>query len=188
MRFNLNNVRLSFTKNKTLWIPEPFKLGDPPKFKASFLVANGDPQQKMIMKAIIQTLEEKYPGKGNALFGSIRTNPNKCCWIDGNTRTWDGYANHYGLSASRASKPLVVDQRKNILEQKDGKPYDGCYVNASLALFAYNNTGIGVACELRVVQFLRDGDAFSGGAPLDLDEVDELDVSEETSVSDDDLA
>ena len=59
-------------------------------------------------------------------------------------------------------RPGVVDQNKQeILE--DSKFYAGCYARAHVNAFAYNNAGnAGVSFGLNHVQFVKDGDAFSG--------------------------
>ena len=41
------------------------------------------------------------------------------------------------VSARNALRPLVVDVDKSPLTAQDGKPYSGCYVNASLELWAH---------------------------------------------------
>jgi hypothetical protein len=171
----LMNVRLSFP---ALFEPEAFKPGDEPKYKATFLVAKDSPQAKAVDAAILFALKASYPapGKAESIVKSIRNNPNKFCWQDGDTKAYDGYEGMMALStkAKLGARPLVIDQNKSPLTAKDGKPYAGCYVNAMVSIFVYENLGVGVSASVRGVQFARDGDAFSAGRPADSSEFDDV--------------
>lgn len=170
-RIQLKNVRLSFP---ALWTPEAYQPGDEPKFKATFLVPKDDPQVALIEAKILAVLKEKYPQKAESIIKTTRNNPNKFCWQDGDTKTYDGYEGMMALSAKATTRPTVVGPDKAPLAASDGKPYAGCYVNASVDLFTYDNKGVGVSASLRGVQFLRDGDAFTGGGAADPDEFEEV--------------
>lgn len=176
MKVKLKNVRLSFPD---LFTARAFKPGDEPKFKATFLIAKDDPQVKAIEAAILATAKEKWGAKAESILKSIRGNPNKFCFQDGDTKDYDGYGGMMALSAGNKARPLLLDRDKTPLSSVDGKPYAGCYVNASLEIFTYDNSGNGVSASLKGVQFVRDGDAFGGGAPASPDEFDDLGVEEE---------
>jgi hypothetical protein len=78
-----------------------------------------------------------------------------------------------GDTAEEAGPVILLDQLKQPLSVGSGKPYAGCYVNASVEVWVQDNQwGKRVNCTLRGVQFLRDGDAFGGGAPASADEFD----------------
>jgi Protein of unknown function (DUF2815) len=171
MKVSLKNVRLSFPD---LFKPRAFKPGDEPKHKATFLIPNGDPQIKVVETAILEAAKAKWGAKAEAVVKSIRGNPNKFCFQDGNTKDYDGYADMMALSANNKARPLVIDQRKNPLTEADGKPYAGCYVNATVEVFCYDNSGNGISASLKGVQFAGDGDAFSGSAPASPDDFDEI--------------
>jgi hypothetical protein len=166
-RVMLTNVRLSFPG---LFNAEAFKPGDDPKFKATFLIPKDDPQVKVIEAKILAALKEKYPAKADALLRQIRGNPNKCCYQDGDTKAYDGYEGMMAVSAKSSARPLVLDADRTPLVEADGKPYAGCYVNASIDFFAYDSSGVGVSASLRGVQFVSDGDSFAGGRPAAADE------------------
>lgn len=172
MKIKLQNVRLSFPG---LFRAEAFKPGDDPKFKATFLVPADSPQHKMVEDAILAAVTAKWGAKDAAkIVASIRNNPNKFCYQDGNTKSYDGYEGMFALSAKNGVRPLVLDRDKSPLTEEDGRPYAGCYVNASLELFVYDNSGKGVSCSLGGVQFNRDGDSFAGGKAADEGDFDEL--------------
>lgn len=176
MKVKLINVRLSFPD---LFTARAFKQGDKPKFKATFLVPKDDAQIKTIENAIKEVAKAKWGAKADSVLKSIRGNPNKFCFQDGDTKDYDGYADMMALSAGNATRPLVIDRDKSPLSEADGKPYAGCYVNASIEFFAYDNSGNGISASLKGVQFAKDGDAFAGGAPASPDEFDEIDAPEE---------
>lgn len=172
MKIKLQNVRLSFPG---LFKAEAFKPGDDPKFKATFLIQKGSAQDKMVEAAILEAVTATWGAKdAPKIIASIRGNRNKFCYQDGDTQSYDGYEGMVALSAKNGVRPLVLDRDKSPLTEADGKPYAGCYVNASLDIFTYDNTGKGVSCSLGGVQFNRDGDSFAGGKPADEGDFDEL--------------
>ncbi|MGJ0626521.1 ssDNA-binding protein, partial [Xenorhabdus bovienii] len=71
-------------------------------------------------------------------------------------------------------RPLVIDCDRTPLTAQDGRPYSGCYVNATISIFAYDKKGKGIGASLGGVQFLRDGDAFAGGGVASVDDFDDL--------------
>ena len=76
-------------------------------------------------------------------------------------------------------RPLVVDADKSPLVAEDGKPYSGCYVNASVELWPQdNNYGKRVNATLMGVQFFRDGESFSGGGVASEDDFDDVTVDD----------
>ena len=64
MKIKLNNVRLSFPG---LWKAEPFKPGDDPKFKATFLVPKDSELDKQVQAAILETAKAKWGAKAPAV-------------------------------------------------------------------------------------------------------------------------
>ncbi len=70
------------------------------------------------------------------------------------------------------------------MAEEDGVIYAGCYVNASIEIWAQDNQyGKAIRATLRGVQFFRDGDAFTANNVAAADEFDDLSVD-----GDDDLA
>lgn len=171
MKIKLSGVRLSFPG---LWKAEPFKPGDDPKFKATFLIEKDSALDKQVNAAILETAKAKWGAKGEAAVKGMRNNPNKFCYQDGDTKAYDGYEGMNALSAKNGKRPLVIDRDRTTLTEADGKPYAGCYVNASVEFFAYENSGNGISASLLGVQFLKDGDAFGGGSIATEDDFDEL--------------
>jgi ssDNA-binding protein len=175
MKLILKHVRLAFPD---LWTAKPFKEGDKPKFKATFLLTADDSQVDEIEEAIAKVAAEAWTEqKAKSILGSIRGNVNKFCLQNGDNKSHiDGYPGNWYIGASSKVKPLVIDRNKKQLSEQDGVVYGGCYVNASIEIFAYENSGKGIAASLRGVQYDSDGDAFAGGTPANPDEFEDLGV------------
>lgn len=172
MKLKLNNVRLAFP---VLFEAKTVNGEGKPAFSACFLIDPADPQVKTINAAIEAVAKEKWGAKADALLTQMRKT-DKVALHDGDAKaTYDGFPGNLYVSARNATRPLVIDKDKSPLTEQDGKPYAGCYVNASVEFWAQdNNYGKRINASLRGVQFLRDGDAFAGGGAASEDEFDEL--------------
>lgn len=178
----LSNVRLSFPD---LFVATEFEKGDgKARYNASFLVEPGSPNALAIENAISKVAEEKWPKKGPGKVNEYRGNANKFCYLNGDTKDYDGYKGMMVLSSHRKAsdgRPYVVDRNKQPLTAADGKPYAGCFVNAAVQLWAQDGTNSGIRCSLLGVQFVKDGDAFSGAGRANEGTFDDLGVEEDTS-------
>lgn len=191
----LENVRLSFPD---IWEAVQFEGKGPFSYRAAFLQPEKQPvmvQQsdkswkKSTMAQVLEAVAaEAWKGKGSAILKSIENNAQKCCWYDGNVKEYDGYADNFVLSATRGQekgRPIVKDRDASPLTPEDGKPYAGCYVNATVEIWAQDNKwGKGMRATLRGIQFVKDGDAFSAGTPLSDDEFGDIGAPE----TEDDIA
>lgn len=191
----LKDVRLSFPD---LFEAKQFEGQGPFSYRAAFLqsedqkvyLQQADKSWKptTMAKVIEAVAADAWKTKAGTILKTLEGNPQKCCWYDGNQKSYDGYEDNFVLSASRGQdkgRPLVMDRDKTPLTERDGKPYAGCYVNATVEIWAQDNKfGKGIRATLRGVQFLRDGDAFSAGTPVNEDEFDEIEAPE----TEDDIA
>jgi hypothetical protein len=85
----------------------------------------------------------------------------------------------YVKSSSKRRIPVIGRDKSPLLEE-DQKIYAGCYVNASIELWAQKGQwGSRVNAGLRGVQFDSDGEAFSGASVADDDDF--VDYEEEVS-------
>jgi hypothetical protein len=75
--------------------------------------------------------------------------------------------------------PTLIDGKRAPLTKESGKPYAGCFVNASVDLWAQDGTFSGVRCTLLGVQFAKDGDSFGGSRPASPDEFESLDTEDD---------
>ncbi len=180
MRVKLQNVRLSFPD---LFEAKKFpgQENAAPRYSATFLVEPGGENHKIIEAAIQSVTTEKFKTKAAALVAGWRTNSNKFCFVDGNTKEYDGYQGMLALASHRQQsdgRPMVLDANKTPLTIADGKPYAGCYVNAVVNIYAQVGQYAGVRCELLGVQFYRDGDAFTGAGRVSEEDFEDLAVTE----------
>jgi len=175
MKITIKNARLSFPD---LFQPRPFQAGDPPKFKGTFLVPKDSEMAKAIDAALEAVAKAKWPKDWQKVLARIRPNPNKCCWQDGDTKSYAGYDGMMAFSASNKVRPGLFDRDKTPLVETDGKLYAGCYVDAIVELFAYDNSGAGISASLSGVRFVKDGEAFSGGRAASAADFEDLGVDE----------
>ncbi len=172
MKIKLENVRLTFP---VLFEARTVNGEGKPAFSASFLLDPADPQVKALNQAIEQVAREKWGAKTDAVLKQMR-GQDKVCLHDGDLKSnYDGFPGSLYVSARSTTRPLVIDKDRSPLTEADGKPYAGCYVNASVELWAQdNNYGKRINAGLRGVQFFRDGDAFAGGGTASEDEFDDI--------------
>lgn len=172
MKVKLTNVRLAFP---VLFEARTVNGEGKPAFSASFLLDPADPQVRALNQAIEQVAKDKWGAKADAILKQMRAQ-DKVALHDGDLKAnYDGFPGNLYVSARSATRPLVIDKDKSPLTEQDGKPYAGCFVNASIELWPQdNNYGKRVNASLRGVQFFRDGDAFAGGGAASEDEFDDL--------------
>lgn len=189
-KVKLKDVRLSFPD---LWVPTQYEGKGAFRYNASFLIEPGSANDIAVQEAIIAAATETYQKKATAVLESIRGNSNKFCYMKGDSKDYEGYAGMMVLASHRKQEngaPMVLgrdidpelglgeDGRPQLrrLKASDGKPYAGCYVNATADIYGQDGTHPGIRCGLLGVQFSRDGDAFSGagrGDPADFEDLGE---------------
>lgn len=174
-RIMLRNVRLAFP---SLFEPSTFGDGDP-AYQATFIIAGDDSQVASINKAIEAVAREKWGAKADATLKSLRST-NKVALKNGDEKAqYDGFEGNWFIAPRAKTRPTVVDGQRQPLNERDGRIYAGCYVNASIEIWAQDNAyGKRVNATLRGVQFVRDGEAFGGGRPAEADEFDEVEVED----------
>lgn len=183
MKLKLTNVRLSFPD---LQHATQFQGKGPFNYAATVLVPTDDKQWAVVNEAIKTVASEKWGKKAAAILAEIMPDKKACCWIDGNRREYDGYAGNWSLAGKRKQDkgaPLVLDADKSPIFQQDrsyypgkeGRIYAGCYVNASVEIYAQDSSdGKGIRCEILGIQFAKDGDSFGGGAAPSADDFDDV--------------
>lgn len=181
-RMMLKNVRLAFP---SLFEPTTVAGEGKPRFSAVLLLQADHPQLDEINAKIDAVARDKWKDKANAILVGLRKT-DKVALHDGDTKAqYDGFPGNFFVNAASQENaaPTVVDTDRSPLSARSGRPYAGCYVNASLEFWAQDNQyGKRVNCTLRGVQFVRDGDSFSAGRPADAEEFE--DVSEGAGADD----
>lgn len=184
----LLNVRLSFAD---LFKPGRPMTGDdgkpqPGRYKANLLISKtNDPHGNMakLRQAAIDAKTAAWGPEANW----PKMKANQLCVRNGDEENWDGYEGMFYVSASNQNPPVLVDSVKDqhgkwkVLTIENGgmrKLYAGAYVNAVVRLWGQKSRQLPggqtipnrVNASLESVQFWRDGDAFSGGKPVDPNE------------------
>ena len=173
MKIKLENVRLAFPQ---LFEATTVNGEGEPAFSASFLMAPNHPAATVLRQAFDAIGKDKWGAKWPAVKKEIELK-DRTCLHDGDTKAnLAGYPGNLFVSARNRSRPLVLDRDKTPLAKADGRPYSGCYVHASIELWCQdNNFGKRINASLRGVQFVKDGEAFSGGGAASEDEFDSVD-------------
>jgi hypothetical protein len=168
-KIKLNNVRLSFP---SLFRKSVYN-GEETKFEATFLLNKKTQADKIkeIEDAIAASIKENLKG--------AKIGDDKKCLKDGDDFEYVGYAGHMSLKASSNKRPLVIDRDKSQLTEEDGRLYAGCRVNATIELWAQNNTyGKRINANLLAVQFYKDDEPFADGEKGSVDDFDVIDEEE----------
>lgn len=171
MLLQLKSVRITFPE---LFVAKAFSGDDKskPAFSATFLI---DPKKQKdqiaeIEKLITESAKEKWDKKADAVLKALKA-ADKTCLHDGeNKADYEGFPGSLYISARTDKKPDVRGKDAKPISNEDGIIYSGCYVNAWIDIYPQDN-GFGkrINATLKGVQFVKDGDAFSGGAPLPSD-------------------
>lgn len=181
MKVKLTNVRIAFINN--LRTAAEFEAGDGKwRYSATFLVEKGSENDKAIEAAIQSVAAEGWPKKGEAMVESFRTNSNKFCYQNGDLKDFDGFEGNMYIAAHRKrddGRPLLldnvidpetqkiarlIDANGEWLPGKEGRIYAGCYVNATIDIYAQTKTNPGIRCGLQGIQYYGPGDSFSGAS------------------------
>lgn len=157
--------------------------GGTPKFNLKLVVPPSNTALvKQLDDAMMTVAKEKWGAKAESVFAAlVKTGkkPEVCFVREGyknrDGEVYSGFEDQFYFTASSDTRPLIIDRDKSPLIAADGRPYAGCYVNTSVEIWAQDNKwGRAIRAQLKGVQFVKDGDAFSGGAPASPDEFDDL--------------
>ena len=207
MKVKLKNVRASYPD---LFVAKAYDESDPndkKTYKIDLRIPKDDKETlKAITDAMIAMVKEQYADKAPAMYKSFKADPKNFPLKDGDeVLNKQGEPIAPGFYILRA-KRKEADGAPGVFDSKagpDGKPaklgpnsgriYAGCYVNASIDIWAQNAPKYkGVRCTLLGVQFSKDGEAFSGSRPASSDYfeslVDEAEMANAGEASDEDFS
>ena len=173
MKIMIENARLAFPN---LWQPRAATDGGKAKYGASLILDTSNPVIAKLELAFAQIAKEKWGDKAAVILKGLKAQ-DRLCLHDGATKSqYSGFEGNVFVSANSDVRPSIFDRNRVPLQESDGKPYSGCYVNASIELWAQDHQKHGkrINAQLRGVQFLRDGDAFAAGSPASEDEFSDL--------------
>ena len=169
----IKNVRLSFSDNMVV---SKAIGGGKPRWTCNLIFENNPTELKKVRDAIDEITKVEF-AKGKPL------GPDDICLRDGNTNVnkegevYAGYVGNFFLSAARADNgrqepPLIVNGRlEPVRPGSVGYPQSGDYVNVKIEVYSQNGVndkkndyGRKINCTFSVVQFVRKGESFGGGA------------------------
>lgn len=162
-----------------------------------------DALAKQVIDTIQAVASEKWGAKAADVLKTLKAKGDVCLH-DGNTKAeYDGFAGNLFVSGRNKGKPAIIAARKlngkAVSVDQNGNayvegvkvdnlpfpvkaPYNGCYVNVVLDVWAQENGyGKRINAKLLAIQFSADGDSFSGGAGFDEADFDDQDDGEGTS-------
>lgn len=188
MKVKLEIVRIAFAQQLTE--AKPFEPGADAAFGSTFLIPEqGHPARKVVEDALYALGAEKWGAKGKGIIDNLLEvgDPKGGCYYPGKRKSYDGFEGNMALVAKRYEKdgmPVLLDADKSSLWDaskgkampgKEGRIYSGCYVNATVDLWAQDNKyGKTVRCTLLGVQYYKDGDSFGGTTKGSEDDFDDL--------------
>lgn len=173
-RILVKDVRLAFPN---LFEPTTVNGEGKPRFSATLILPPDHPQLQEIKDKQDVVAQAKWGAKAAAIVKGL-DKQDKLALHDGDTKVkYDGFAGNFFISSSAQDNapPTVIDRDRSPLSARSGRPYPGCYVNASIELWAQDNGyGQRINAQLRGIQFYRDGDSFSAGRPAESDEFEDV--------------
>lgn len=172
MIVKLTNVRLAFPQ---LFEAKAVNGEGEPRFGAAFIIEPGSANAKALAEALKAVATEKWGAKGAGTLADLQSK-GKVCYqerpkTNASGEIYDGFDGKYHVNASTTQRPQVIDRDTTPLTAADGRPYGGCFVDASLDIWPQDNSwGKRVNAKLRWVQFRADGAGFSGSPAVSQDE------------------
>lgn len=177
MKVVIKNVRIAFPN---IWEPKSYNGQGKPRCNALFIIEKDNAEAlKAVKEAILAVAKEEWKEKAETMLSTLKAKGDLCLHDGAEKADYDGFEGNMFVSASNASRPIVVDRDRSPLTEADGKPYAGCYVNVSIDVWAQDNQyGKRVNAKLLAIQFARDGDAFGGGSKGSADDFDTIEGEE----------
>jgi len=174
-------ARLAFADR--IFEAKPFQGEGKATYGCTLLLPENAPILATIIAEENRVAKEKWGAKADASMLVIRANNRQALKPGALKANFDGFPGNFFISCTGDKRPTVVNRDKTPLTAADGVIYSGCYVLAHVSLWAQdNNWGQRINAELTGLQFLRDGDAFSGGAaPSAVDDFADLGAGEDAA-------
>lgn len=172
MQIKLHNVRLAFPNLHT---PRTINGEGAPAYSGSFIMEPDHPSEQELKDGMETVGREKWGAKWPTIKKELESKDRTALHNGDSKASYQGFSGNTYVSARSTTRPLVIDRDKTPLTANDNKPYSGCYVNAHLDIWAMDNQyGRRICASLRGVQFVKDGDAFSGGGSASVDDFDSI--------------
>ncbi|MFL6728081.1 MAG: ssDNA-binding protein [Sphingomicrobium sp.] len=155
--------------------------GGEAKFGSTFIIAPSSPAIALVRAEEERLAKLAWGDKAGAILEMIRAGNNQALKPGALKAKFDGFQGNLFIAAHSKVRPTIVDRKGVTITAKDGVMYSGCYALAHISLWTQDNQyGQKINANLLGLQFLRDGDAFSGGpAPSRAEDFQPLDADDE---------
>lgn len=189
MKVKLKKLRASYPQ---IFEAKPFDESNPNSdrsYKIDLRIEKTDKEtldqlNKAMIAAVKETYAEKAPAMFKAFKADVKNFPLKdgdevlnkqgepiapgCYVLRAKRREADGAPGAFDNVAGPNGKPKALDK------SSAGRIYGGCYVNASVDIWAQKSKHQGVRCTLLGVQFKEDGEPFAGSPVASADDFESL--------------
>lgn len=150
------------------WEPRAKEGSDKKVYSVTLVFPKSD---KDTYQAVVHAIEAAYSAGSDTLKGNAKSVPAlesiRIPLRDGDEERPDDeiFAGSWFINATSMYAPGIVDATgKNYITDRD-QLYSGCYGRAEISFYAYNRQGNkGIACGLRNLQKLEDGENLSGNS------------------------
>lgn len=178
-KVKLQDVRIAFCRSIWPGAAEQYQGKGVARHSATFLIEPGSANDKAIRAGILEAAKEKWtkPGQAEKQVEGMKGNTNKFCYQNGDMKDYDGFQGMMYIASHRKDSdgaPLVINRNKAPLTQADGVIFGGCYVNATVDIYAQDGENSGIRSGLLAIQFNRIGDSFGGAGKGKSDDFDDL--------------
>lgn len=158
----IKNVRSSYLHVFKPWAMNP---GEKAKYSGKFLMPKATHKAEIqalgqhLVKMSMENLKAKLPA-------------DKLFMRDGDASGKPEQEGHFVISASEDKKPNTINKDRSDITEDMDILYSGCYVNVLIRPWVQSNSyGKRINANLLAVQFVRDGERFSGVARPDVSDV-----------------
>lgn len=181
MKLSLKNVRCAYPE---LFTPKENKFSGREEYSIRIMIPASDTAQvEKMKKAMQEAFINKFgTEKGLRKFKAAMESKNTRCMQYDDEHDWF-YINMKRRVEDGA--PVVMDRDKRHLSASERRIYGGCYVNVVFEVWVYDNASTGAGTTLLGVQFVKDGEPFSGASQPSDDDFEDLGA--DTEVTDEDL-
>lgn len=168
--------------------PKPNDVGKI-KHNATWAIVPGSVNAQKLEAAMITAAREKWKGKADDIVKQL-IETRRVGFGKFEKRTvegviYSGFEKMWFVNTSADKQPKLKDRGAKTITPADGIIYSGCYCNVHVNAWAQDNKhGKRLNFGLMGIQFVRDGDAFTGGRVSSDDDFEDLGVVNDDNLSD----
>lgn len=174
----LENVRLRFCN---LFTPKAPNIGGEetrPRYDATILVVKDSKNDKSLQAKMKSVMQEKLKEKAGSVYRQLEKQ-DRIQYRDGDdfAHKYPEYEGHMVISATRAvsqGRPEIRGMDGKPLQESDGLPYPGCWVNVWIQPYHMDAYGGRLNLGLYAIQLVKQDEAFRVGGSVPENEFEDL--------------